>query len=94
MFASRDQPHNLVSPQPESLPPIVHCALMSASFSLISYDLAEADFVSFSLGLPKPPFVAALGNNIFNRSQNNARSKSYAELIKRARAGAAGTHNG
>lgn len=90
MFAGRDQPHNLALPQPESLPPFVHCALVSAGSSLISFDLAQAVFVSFyTAPSQKPPFVAALSNNIFNRSRNNARSKSYAELIKRARAAAA-----
>lgn len=86
----RDQPQNLISPEAESLPPLVRCALMS----LISFDLAEAAIVSFSLSFPEALLLATLGNNIFNRLRNNARSQSYAELIKRALAATAGTHNG
>lgn len=67
---------------------------MSPNFTWISFDLAEAAFVSFALGFPEALLVATLGNNIFNRLRNNARSKSYAELIKRALPAAAGSHNG
>lgn len=76
------------------LPPLARRALVSPSFTRFSFDLAEAAFVSFSLGFPEALLAATLGNNIFNRLRNNARSKSYAELIKRALAAAADTHDG